>query len=216
MDLVVEGNIGAGKSTVLRYASEYPDEKLDIHLEPVDVWIKLGIIKAYYNDPRKYATTFQSVAFATHFSIAAQPRVPNHTRVLERSIAANKIIFAAAQYELGNMDDTEWNAYNYWYDAITSKFTDVLNANVIIYLRASPETCMRRINTRDREAETSISLDYIQLLHNKYEAWLMSPEMRDRVHVIDVDKDWESEEQYRTYVHDELRKAIKSIRSSRC
>lgn len=44
---------------------------------------------------------------------------------------------------------------------------------LIVYLRASPETCLERIQKRHRSEEESISLDYLHTLHERHEEWLI-------------------------------------------
>ncbi len=47
--------------------------------------------------------------------------------------------------------------------------------DIIIYIRTSPETCMNRIITRGRKEElNSISLEYLQSIHNYHESWLIN------------------------------------------
>jgi deoxyadenosine/deoxycytidine kinase len=41
----------------------------------------------------------------------------------------------------------------------------------IIYIRCSPEKCLERLNSRWREEETSIKLEYLNRLHNLHEEW---------------------------------------------
>ena len=216
MDVIVEGNIGVGKTTYLRILQDYPDEDIDVNVEPLSIWNDLGLLDSFYADPKRWAYTFQSIAFATRFSVAAQPRKnPSGVRILERSVFADNKCFAATQYEVGNMNDLEWSGYSVWYNIMTEKFPDILAYDKIIYLRATPEACMRRICTRDRKAEVGIDLSYLRSLHNKYEKWLMSPEMADRVHIVDVEKDWDSEQSYRESVYNDIRKIIANIRGNK-
>jgi deoxyadenosine/deoxycytidine kinase len=215
MDIIVEGNIGAGKTTYLKLLKEFTDEELDVNIEPLAMWKELGLLEAFYNDQKRWAYTFQSTAFVTRFAVAAQPRVnPKGVRVLERSVFADNKCFAATQYEVGNMNDMEWHAYSMWYEVMTQKFPDILAFDKIIYLRATPETCLRRIKTRDRDAESDMDVNYLRALHAKYEAWLMSPEMMGRVHIVDVEKDWESRDSYREQVYADIRKVIADIRET--
>ena len=47
-----------------------------------------------------------------------------------------------------------------------------LKPDLIIYLRTSPDLLEERLRRRGREAETPISLDYLNQLHRCYENWL--------------------------------------------
>jgi deoxyadenosine/deoxycytidine kinase len=43
----------------------------------------------------------------------------------------------------------------------------------LVYLRATPETCLERIQARHRSEEASIDLVYLQTLHQHHEDWLV-------------------------------------------
>lgn len=42
-----------------------------------------------------------------------------------------------------------------------------------MYLRTTPEVVFDRMKARGRSEETSVSLDYLQQLHNLHEDWLI-------------------------------------------
>lgn len=44
--------------------------------------------------------------------------------------------------------------------------------NLIVHLDVSPEESLRRIKMRNRECESSITLEYLQNLHSAYEAFI--------------------------------------------
>ncbi len=46
-----------------------------------------------------------------------------------------------------------------------------------IYMRADPETCLRRMHTRSRTEESSVPLNYLESLHLKHEEWLLNGSM---------------------------------------
>jgi deoxyadenosine/deoxycytidine kinase len=43
----------------------------------------------------------------------------------------------------------------------------------VVYLRATPKTCIERIRARNRPEETSIDLNYLTTLHHRHEEWLI-------------------------------------------
>jgi len=66
----IEGNIGSGKSTILKIIKEnFPE--LTILDEPLASWEKVGkngdvnLLKLYYNNPERWGFTFQIYAFMT-------------------------------------------------------------------------------------------------------------------------------------------------------
>ena len=44
-----------------------------------------------------------------------------------------------------------------------------------IYLRATPDICMNRLQRRQRTEEGGVTLEYLQGLHQKHEDWLTLP-----------------------------------------
>tara|TARA_Y100001970_G_C13974468_1_gene719930 strand:- start:632 stop:898 length:267 start_codon:yes stop_codon:yes gene_type:complete len=57
--------------------------------------------------------------------------------------------------------------------------------DLIIYLRASTDTLISRINSRDRSFEKTISLDYLHRLNIGYEQW--AKKTKFNVLVLDTD-----------------------------
>ena len=218
MNIIVEGNIGVGKSTFLKLIDSYTDDENEVKVleEPLGIWDNLHLLESFYEDPKRWAYTFQSVAFVTRFSIAAQKiNEPSTIRVMERSVFADNNCFAKLQYELGNMNELEWHAYGLWYQIMTDKFSKELSYDKIIYLRATPEACMRRMKCRNRESENTVDLSYLRALHDKYEKWLMSPQMSHKVYIIDLEDDWESVESYEKAMHSEIKSVISLIRNTK-
>lgn len=64
----------------------------------------------------------------------------------------------------------------------------------VVYLEASPETCLRRVRARSRDGETNLSLDYLQDLQAAYVAWLAQLRARG-VPVIAVDAEVDGDEE---------------------
>lgn len=44
---------------------------------------------------------------------------------------------------------------------------------VSVYLRTSPDVCMKRIQKRNRSEESTVSMDLLDSLHERYEDWLL-------------------------------------------
>lgn len=59
----------------------------------------------------------------------------------------------------------------------------------VIYLRTDPEICFQRVKYRSRDAESDISLEYLQQIHDKYEKWIDRIEEKSLVKVVDGNHD---------------------------
>lgn len=178
----IEGNIGVGKSTLVNALKERGLETLQ---EPVEAWSSCrnsngrNILQEFYEDPKRWAYTFQSMAFRTR--VMGMSSLPDNC-IIERSVYTDRMVFAEAALDDGYIDTIEWNDYVSWFDFIMDKFGK--KPDGIIYLRGSPDTCMKQIKQRGRPSEENISLDYLTVLHKKHDRWLAN---EDNVLVLDID-----------------------------
>ncbi len=70
------------------------------------------------------------------------------------------------------MQPVEYEILDKWYNWMTKQ--NDCNLDIIFYLRTKPETCYNRLNKRGRPEETSsITMDYLQKLHDLHESWLL-------------------------------------------
>ena len=172
MPIFIEGNIGVGKSTLLRLLSENGFETMQ---EPVDAWTSVrnedgkNILENFYEDPKRWAYTFQSIAFRSRMRglDCISP-----TAIAERSIYTDRHVFAEVARNAGNITNVEWNDYTDWFDFVVSKTTQ--KSLDFVYLRADPEVCHERIQTRCRPGEEGISLEYLTQLHDRHDEWLLN------------------------------------------
>jgi deoxyadenosine/deoxycytidine kinase len=59
--------------------------------------------------------------------------------------------------------------------------------DLIVYLKAKPETLMARIAQRGRESEKTIGIDYIRRLNDAYDDWMARAAKQGEVLEIDTD-----------------------------
>ncbi|KAL8459665.1 hypothetical protein ACS0TY_036960 [Phlomoides rotata] len=178
--LCVEGNISVGKTTFLqRIANETLElqDLVEIVPEPVDKWQNVGpdhfnILDAFYAEPERYAYTFQNYVFVTR---VMQERESSSgikpLRLMERSVFSDRMVFVRAVHEAKWMNEMEISIYDSWFDPVVSSLPGLV-PDGFIYLRATPDTCHKRMMLRKRTEEGGVSLDYLRDLHEKHESWL--------------------------------------------
>ncbi|CAA0840877.1 P-loop containing nucleoside triphosphate hydrolases superfamily protein [Striga hermonthica] len=178
--LCVEGNISVGKSTFLqRIANETLElrDLVEIVPEPIDKWQNVGpdrlnILDAFYAEPERYAYTFQNYVFVTRVMQERESSAGiKPLRLMERSIFSDRMVFVRAVHEAKWMNEMEISIYDSWFDPVVSSLPGLI-PDGFIYLRASPDTCHKRMMMRKRTEEGGVSLDYLQGLHEKHESWL--------------------------------------------
>ncbi len=177
MTISVAGNIGAGKSTLIKQIQQRVSPAcLQVLPEPVEQWTNLeghNVLQAFYTEPSRYAYLFQTLAFTSRcIGLTEAPR-STPLRITERSPLSDRV-FMLNLLESGNLSQMEWAVYRSFYDYMIQKLEGM--PDIILYLRTRPEQCMERIRSRGREEESAITMDYLQRLHEKHEAWMPEQE----------------------------------------
>ncbi len=196
---VVEGNIGAGKSTFLRIITEYLNAQ--VVYEPHQKWQNVGgenLLERFYSDTQRWAYTFQTYAFVTRV-LERELQAKECTspfQILERSVYSDRYCFAQNCYEMGVMNALEWKLYQEWFSWLVDNY--MAKPSGFIYMKTDPEICYKRLLKRNRSEEAGVSKEYLKLLHDKHESWLVqkegvAPYLKDTpVLVIHCDEDFES------------------------
>lgn len=170
---IIEGNIGSGKTTLVEKLGNNKD--YEVVREPVDMWLNTkgsngkNLLQAFYEDPEKNAYLFQTMVFKSRLESLEHPQTKS-TRFSERSIWTDKYVFGKSCIESHKMNTLETNCYNFWFNWLENKFWK--KPDGIIYLRTSPEKCMKRMNERARDEESNVPLEYLKEIHNNHEYWL--------------------------------------------
>ncbi|XP_043712045.1 uncharacterized protein LOC122660858 [Telopea speciosissima] len=176
----VEGNISVGKTTFLqRIANETLElrDLVEIVPEPISKWQDVGpdhfnILDAFYAEPQRYAYTFQNYVFVTRVMQERESAGGiKPLRLMERSVFSDRMVFVRAVHEANWMNEMEISIYDSWFDPVVSCLPGLI-PDGFIYLRASPDTCHKRMQLRKRTEEGGVSLDYLRGLHEKHESWL--------------------------------------------
>jgi len=203
--VVLEGNIGAGKSTFLNIIQEYLT--VPVIYEPVDQWQSVGtgkdnLLERFYTDTTRWAYTFQSYAFVTRVRAQEEQmkQNPYPISVLERSVFSDRYCFAKNAFENGHMNALEWKLYQEWFAWLVEQY--VTQPAGFIYLRTNPEICYQRLIKRDRQEEATVSLDYLKQLHDRHDTWLQKKEgilptlQEVPVLILDCAQEFESDSAY--------------------
>jgi len=172
----IDGNIGCGKSTFLK---ELKNEVKKLRLkniiflqEPLDQWSQINvngvtILEKFYENPDKYAFSFQMMAYISRLSLfkKAIKENPDTIIVTERSLYTDKNIFAKMLYDDNKIDSYSYQIYNMWFE----EFIRDLPEHKYLYLESSPTVISNRIKKRNRTGEEKISIDYLISCHEYHQ-----------------------------------------------
>jgi deoxyadenosine/deoxycytidine kinase len=162
--VAIAGNIGVGKSTLVKMLCREMD--WDPFYEPVN---ENPYLSDFYHNMSAWAFHSQ-IFFLTHrlrahFNLAQHP----NSVVQDRSVYEDSEIFARNLYRQGNITDRDYQTYRELYETAVQFLPP---PDLVIYLRASADTLINRINSRGRDYERKISVDYLQNLNDLYETWI--------------------------------------------
>lgn len=178
MHIAIAGNIGAGKTSLTqKLAAHYGWEP---HFEEVD---ENPYMNDFYEDMQRWSFNLQVYFLNSRFRQVLEIRDSGRTVVQDRTIYEDAEIFAPNLHDMKLLDTRDFKNYFRLF-SLMSKL--VQPPDLLIYLRASVPTLVRQIQSRGREYESSISIDYLNRLNERYEEWIARYKL-GRLLTVDVD-----------------------------
>jgi len=188
-----DGNIGSGKSTKVKDIEKYYREqgRKDIIFiqEPVDSWNSVvdengvTILSNYYKDQKRFAFRLQMLAYISRLSLLRDAVKKGYKYIItERCVGTDKNVFSKMLYDKGDIEHDEYIIYKKWYN----EFISDVPIGAIVYIKASPETCLHRVNIRAREGE-NIPLEYLKQCDKYHNEWIDSENIPKLVIDADID-----------------------------
>lgn len=162
--IAVAGNIGVGKSTLVRMVCERLG--WEPFYEPVT---HNPYLVDFYQDMSSWSFHSQ-IFFLTHRLRIHQElvRFPGSV-VQDRSIYEDAEVFAHNLYLQKYMSHRDYQTYRDLYQTLAKYLPP---PDLLIYLRASVSTLTERINSRNRDYERTIQAGYLEHLNLLYENWV--------------------------------------------
>lgn len=164
MRVCIEGNIGAGKSELLKELLN--THKQNIRVEPVEAW---SLLPRYYEDPSTYAFALQAQVLSSYAETLPKQDISTAPLFIERNERSSMEVFSKLLLDKGTMTEHQFSILC----ALYLEMPKVV-PNVIIYLDLQPSKCLERIQRRGREFESGIDLQYLEELDRHYNTYLNS------------------------------------------
>ncbi|HKA23422.1 MAG TPA: deoxynucleoside kinase [Candidatus Eisenbacteria bacterium] len=178
--LAIAGNIGVGKTELTDRLSR--ELGWYAYYEPV---IQNPYLDAFYADMSRWAFHLQIYFLSERFKAQVTIGESVGAFIQDRTIYEDREIFARTLHEQGDMTRVDFENYTALFDCMVSFLR---KPDLILYLKASPETLMDRIARRGRESEKSITLEYLSRLGRAYDEWMESAAGLYEVKVLDTDR----------------------------
>jgi deoxyadenosine/deoxycytidine kinase len=175
----IAGNIGVGKTTFTDLLAKRFDWKP--FYESV---IDNPYLADFYGDMSRWS--FHLQIYFLHHRFRTHVEMSEHRggAVQDRTIYEDVEIFARNLFEMGSMSKRDWENYYNLFQIMTSFLQ---SPDLIIYLRASTDSLISRIKSRDRDFERSINPEYLHRLNIFYTRWIERIQDTEPVLVVDTD-----------------------------
>ncbi|MFZ2486499.1 MAG: deoxynucleoside kinase [Anaerolineae bacterium] len=162
--VAIAGNVGVGKSTLTALLCQrlgwtpFP--------EAVD---ENPYLADFYGDMRRWS--FHSQIFFLSRRLRHHRELLEHPTsvVQDRSVYEDAEVFARNLFNQGAMEPRDYQSYRELYEVLTGFLPP---PDLVVYLRASVDTLVRRIQRRGRDYERDISPVYLSQLNELYEDWI--------------------------------------------
>jgi deoxyguanosine kinase len=161
--IVVEGVIGVGKTTLVRYLSR--KYSMPLVLEVVE---ENPFLPKFYEDMDRWAFQTQLFFLVSRFD---QQSVVKKAAMQGLGVVSDYTFYKDQLFASLTLKDEQLGLYNKIFKVLKDQ---ILEPDLIIYLYADVDVLMNRIALRDRPFERTMDRVYISLLSDAYENYLSS------------------------------------------
>ncbi len=177
MYFAIEGVIGVGKTTLARMLRPVFNAELVL-----EVFEENPFLSNFYSDRERYA--FQTQIFFLLSRYHQQRRNISDRLGEVQALISDYTFEKDALFARINLKGDELEMYYKVQEALAEKIS---KPDLIVYLRASTDTLMRRIAMRDRPYERSMQREYIHQLNESYDDFFANGFHTTRIQVIETD-----------------------------
>ncbi len=162
--VAIAGNIGAGKTTLCEQLGR--NFGWDVHYESTD---NNPYLSDFYTDMKRWSFNLQVYFLNNRYRQILNIQNGDRTVIQDRTIYEDAHIFAPNLHDMGLMTTRDYENYRDLFELMMSQ---VNPPDLLIYLKASIPTLVAHIQSRGRDYEGSMSLDYLKRLNERYEEWI--------------------------------------------
>jgi len=178
MYIAIEGVIGVGKTSLARLLKN--PFRSNILLE---IFEENPFLSKFYEDRVRYA--FQTQMFFLLSRYYQQRRGVSDLLGDNRILISDYTFDKDALFARNTLEGDELEMYNQLHAVLAEKIPE---PDLIVYLRATTDTLMRRIALRDRPYERDMDRDYIDMVNVAYDDYFLQAKSGKQVLVIDSDE----------------------------
>lgn len=203
--VTIEGNIGAGKTTLAHLLSKYYNARLIL-----EEFADNPFLPKFYESPEQYAFPLELFFMAERYK---QLKELLQTKDMFQQITVSDYLFTKCLlFAKVNLPDEEFRLYQKLFDIINPQ---IIQPDILIYLHSPVNKLKENIKKRNRQYEQGIPNDYLFNLQETYTQYIkqhniktifvdagnadfLGNEAHMKVIIDALDKDYESGQHYIT------------------
>ena len=173
-NIVIEGNIGAGKTTLSKKFSIDLNKNLIL-----EEFKENPFLEKFYKDPKRYALNLE-LTFLTDRCRQLND-FKNQMDLFKPGVVFDYDIFKSLIFAGVTLSEIDFKLFRDIYYFMTK---DLYKSNLVIYLLQKTEKLLSNINSRGRDYEKDISKDYLDKINNAYINYLKN---RSDLNIVFID-----------------------------
>jgi deoxyguanosine kinase len=173
--VVIEGNIGAGKTTLAGRIAEQFNARLIL-----EHFADNPFLPKFYNDPEKYSFALELSFLASRYKQLKEELVPQD--LFKAFTVADYYFMKSLVFASSTLNGDEYNHYRQIFYII---YGSLPRPDIFVYLHINPDRLLQNIEKRGRNYEKSITREYLQKIQESYFAFFkQNPE--NKYLIIDI------------------------------
>jgi deoxyguanosine kinase len=166
--IAIEGNIGAGKTTLAHLLSKHLNARLVL-----EEFADNPFLAKFYENSQQYAFPLELFFMAERYK---QLKELIHTKDLFQSVTVSDYLFTKCLlFAKVNLSDEEFRLYHKLYDIIRPQ---LIQPDILIYLHVPVHKLQQNIRKRNRAYEQNIPDDYLFRIQDTYTHYIRQHNMK--------------------------------------
>lgn len=162
--LVIEGNIGAGKTSLAQKIAEDTNSKLIL-----EQFAENPFLPKFYKDPDRYAFPVELAFLADRYQQLKNDIAPRD--LFQTKTVSDYYFIKSLIFSRNTLKDDEYKLYKQLFDIIQQQLP---LPERYVYLHVNTENLLRNIQKRGRDYETEIKEEYLGKIQDGYFEFMRS------------------------------------------